>query len=135
MVWIHGGYFLQGSGNYEEFGPDFLLMENILYVSLNYRLGIFGLFTTLQEREFLIKKKLFKLYQLVGFLSTADNEAPGNFGLKDQLLALRWVQNNIRNFGGDPGNVTIFGESAGSASVSYLSQSPRSRGTRGNKIT
>ncbi|CAH1975193.1 unnamed protein product [Acanthoscelides obtectus] len=70
----------------------------------NYRLGIFG------------------------FLSTEDLVAPGNNGLKDQVLALKWVQNNIHNFGGNPNAVTIFGQSAGAASVSYLMQSPSAKG-------
>lgn len=65
-----------------------------------------------------------------GFLSLEDEtlEVPGNAGLKDQVMALRWVQQNIHNFGGDPNNVTIFGESAGAASVHYLTLSPLTKG-------
>jgi hypothetical protein len=63
-----------------------------------------------------------------GFLSTDDSEVPGNNGMKDQVMALRWVQQNIAQFGGDPGNVTIFGESAGGASVHYHMLSPMSKG-------
>lgn len=63
-----------------------------------------------------------------GFLSTGDNVIPGNYGLKDQVAALRWVHDNIRAFGGDPGKVTIFGESAGGVSVHMLMLSPLSKG-------
>ena len=63
-----------------------------------------------------------------GFLSTGDAVIPGNNGLKDQVMALRWVQQNIKQFGGDPGNVTIFGESAGGASVHLQLLSPMSKG-------
>lgn len=99
MVWIHGGGFLLGNSSYVSAGPDYFLDEDVVFVSLNYRLGIFG------------------------FLSTDDLASPGNNGLKDQVLALNWVQQNIQYFGGNPNNVTIFGQSAGSASVSYLLQS------------
>ena len=64
-----------------------------------------------------------------GFLSTADAVVPGNNGLKDQVMALRWVQQNIAQFGGDPGNVTIFGGSSGGACVHYHMLSPMSEGT------
>lgn len=93
MVWIHGGSFTGGSGDDSTYGPDHLLQEDIVVVTLNFRLGI------------------------MGFLSTGDQHAPGNYAMKDILLALRWVQNNILNFGGDPDNVTIFGESSGGCTV------------------
>lgn len=65
-----------------------------------------------------------------GFLNLEDEVAPGNQGLKDQVMALRWVKDNIATFGGDPDNITIFGESAGSASVHYLCISPLARGMK-----
>ncbi|XP_068084823.1 juvenile hormone esterase [Anabrus simplex] len=104
MVWIHGGGFLTGSGGEEKEGPKYLLNTGIVYVGLNYRLGI------------------------LGFLSTEDEAAPGNAGLKDQVLALRWVKQNIESFGGDPNKITIFGESAGGASVHFHLLSPMSEG-------
>jgi hypothetical protein len=63
-----------------------------------------------------------------GFLSLENEEVPGNAGLKDQVMALHWVQKNVKQFGGDPGNVTIFGESAGGTSVHYHILSPMSKG-------
>ncbi|XP_046687607.1 esterase FE4-like isoform X2 [Homalodisca vitripennis] len=104
MVWIHGGGFSGGSGSTEIYGPDFLIEEDIVLVTINYRCGA------------------------LGFLSLENSKLPGNVGLKDQILALQWVQDNITNFGGDPNNVTIFGESAGAASVHYHLLSPLSRG-------
>jgi carboxylesterase type B len=106
MFWIHGGAFLYGSNKSELFGPDYLMTEDIVLVCINYRLGAFG------------------------FLSLEDPslEVPGNAGMKDMILALKWVQKNIKHFNGDPNNVTIFGESAGSASVHYLYLSPLSKG-------
>lgn len=93
MVWIHGGSFTGGSGDDGLYGPDHLITEDVVIVTINYRVGV------------------------LGFLSTGDRHAPGNQGMKDMILALRWVQNNILNFGGDPDNVTIFGESAGGCAV------------------
>jgi len=104
MVYIHGGGFQSGDGNSDLVGPHFLLDEEVVLVTLNYRLGVFGFFTT------------------------EDAEAPGNMGLRDQQLALRWVKDNIAAFGGDPELVTVFGESAGGASVSLQVISPLSAG-------
>ncbi|CAH0547347.1 unnamed protein product [Brassicogethes aeneus] len=104
MVWIYGGAFINGDGSKEQQNPENILEEDVVVVHINYRLGIFG------------------------FLSTNDMAAPGNTGLKDQVLALEWVQKNIAHFGGNPKNVTIFGESAGAASVSYLVQSNLTKG-------
>ncbi|CAG9768554.1 unnamed protein product [Ceutorhynchus assimilis] len=104
MVWIHGGGFTGGESLRRVYGPDFFLNEGVIMVALNYRLGIFG------------------------FMTTQDKTVSGNWGLKDQILALQWVQENIRQFGGDPDKVTIFGESAGGASVSYLLQIPKAQG-------
>jgi len=106
MVWIHGGGFDMGSGNGETdiYGPGYFLDRDIVLVTINYRLGVFG------------------------FLSTGDAKAPGNYGLLDQTLALKWVQEHIRSFGGDPDSVTIFGESAGGASVEFHVLSPLSSG-------
>ncbi|XP_013097162.2 juvenile hormone esterase isoform X1 [Stomoxys calcitrans] len=103
MVWLHGGGYSFGSGNTFLYGPDYLVAENIVLVTLNYRLGP------------------------LGFL-TAGPDAPGNQGLKDQILALKWVRNNIAAFGGDPNHVTIFGESAGGSSVQMLLLAPMAKG-------
>ncbi|KAG5875180.1 hypothetical protein JTB14_028390 [Gonioctena quinquepunctata] len=104
MVWIHGGGFVSGSN--AEYGPEFLLTEDIVYVAINYRLGIFG------------------------FLSLYNTTlgVPGNAGLKDQTLALKWIQRNIKQFGGNPDDVTIFGQEAGGASVHYHILSEASKG-------
>ncbi|XP_072941126.1 esterase B1-like [Epargyreus clarus] len=104
MVFIHGGSFSQGSGNYELYSPDFLLQHDIVYVTLNYRL------------------------EALGFLCLDTPEVPGNAGIKDQAAALRWVHKNIAQFGGDPNKVTIFGESSGAGSVTYHMVSPMSKG-------
>jgi len=104
MVWMHGGAFVQGSGGTRAYGPDHLISEDVVLVTVNYRLGV------------------------LGFLSTGDRHAQGNYGLKDVVEALQWVQDNIRYFGGDPSQVTIFGESAGGVMVNYLVLSPVARG-------
>lgn len=120
MVWIYGGGFLIGNAQYQKYAPDFFLENDVVFVSFNYRLGIFGKNSTLCRT--IIYCPFF-----AGFYSTEDEVAPGNAGIKDQLLALKWVQKNIAKFGGDPKNVTVFGESAGAASVSYLVQMPTAK--------
>ncbi|KAG4067975.1 hypothetical protein HA402_010661 [Bradysia odoriphaga] len=104
MVWIYGGGFSSGSGNSFIYGPNFFVSEGVVLVTMNYRVGP------------------------LGFLSTNDENAPGNYGMKDVILSLKWVRDNIANFGGDPDNVTIFGESAGGAAVHYLLLSPQAEG-------
>ena len=108
MVWIHGGALVTGSG--AEYPGELLTSKGVVLVTVNYRLGRFG---------FLAHPEL-----------TEENGggASGNQGLRDQIASLHWVQENIGRFGGDPGNVTIFGESAGSLSVSLLQASPLARG-------
>ncbi|XP_050691516.1 juvenile hormone esterase-like [Eriocheir sinensis] len=103
MVYIHGGgYYGGGSFNYHGFQE--FVSHGMIVVLAQYRLGLFG------------------------FLSTEDAEAPGNQGLKDQTLALQWVQDNIAAFGGDPTRVTIFGSSAGSTSVQFQMLAPSAAG-------
>ncbi|XP_041980325.1 juvenile hormone esterase-like isoform X2 [Aricia agestis] len=103
MVFIHGGGLISGSGNSEMYGPDFLVRDNVIFVTLNYRVGI------------------------IGFLCLDIPEVPGNAGLKDQVAALKWVNRNIAKFGGDPTNVTLFGDSVGSACVALHTLSPMSK--------
>ena len=104
MVFIHGGGFKSDSGNDENYGPDFLVTHGVVLVTLNYRL------------------------EALGFLCLDTAEVPGNAGLKDQVAALRWVRDNIASFGGDPKNVTLFGESAGGSSTCLHIISPMSKG-------
>lgn len=112
MFWIHGGGYVMGSGDSEFYGPHYLISEDIVLVTINYRLG------------------------LLGFLSFDDVSLgiTGNGGLKDQVMALKWVNKNIACFGGNPNNVTIFGESAGGSSVHYLILSPLATGLFHNAI-
>ncbi|XP_059612774.1 esterase B1-like [Phlebotomus argentipes] len=106
MIYIHGGAFMRGSSGVEMYGPDFLLQKDVILFTFNYRLGAFG------------------------FLSVDDQsvDIPGNAGLKDQSMAIRWCKENAAYFGGDPNNVTLFGESAGGCSVHYHMISEQSRG-------
>lgn len=109
MFWIHGGGFSGGGSNEPRHNGDFLPLKGVILVTINYRLGVFG------------------------FLATADlakeaDGAAGNYGLMDMISALHWVKSNIKDFGGDPANVTIFGESAGSFAVSTLMASPMAQG-------
>jgi len=110
MVWIHGGGFAAGSSSEPRQDAGNLSKKGVLVVSLNYRLGIFGFFAHPELTK------------------ESGHDASGNYGLLDQVAALRWVRQNISVFGGDPDNVTIFGESAGSTSVCALIASPLARG-------
>lgn len=110
MVWIHGGAFVNGSGSTPWYdGTSFAARGDVVCVTINYRLGALG-FLHLAELGG------------EGFAST------GNLGLLDQLAALRWVRENIGAFGGDPGNVTVFGESAGAMSIGVLLGMPSAQG-------
>jgi len=104
LVWFYGGGFITGSGRVSEYGPDKWLDQGIVVVTVNYR-----------------------SYAL-GFLSLGTSEVPGNQGLLDQLEALKFVQASISSFGGNPSEVTLMGQSAGSSSTLYHLMSPRSRG-------
>ncbi len=111
MVWIHGGAFIVGSGSYDMYDGARLAAETeMVVVTINYRLGALG-FLGMPE------------------LAEEDpNGSTGNYGLMDQIQALKWVRENIAEFGGDPNNVTIFGQSAGGMSVCCLLASPLARG-------
>ncbi|CAH0550113.1 unnamed protein product [Brassicogethes aeneus] len=108
MVFIHGGAYLSGSNSQSLYGANFLIAEDVVLVTINYRLGIFGFFNIDDE----------------------SLDVPGNQAFKDMLLALKWVQENIRKFCGDSNNVTLFGESAGSGSAHLLMLSPLSKGKK-----
>lgn len=110
MVWIYGGGFKAGGTSEPRQDGGALAKQDVVVVSMNYRLGIFGFFT---HRE---------------LATESEKKAAGNYGLLDQVAALEWVQRNIAAFGGDAANVTIFGESAGSFSVSALMASPLGKG-------
>jgi para-nitrobenzyl esterase len=110
MVWIHGGGFILGKSGQSGYDGAELAKRGVVVVSINYRLGILG---------FLTHPELDK---------ESPDKVSGNYGMLDQVLALQWVQDNIAAFGGDPGNVTLFGESAGGASICMLMASPLSKG-------
>ncbi|KAG7190097.1 hypothetical protein KM043_006231 [Ampulex compressa] len=104
LVFFHPGAFYVFSGQSFQFGPQYILDKDIVLVTVNYRLAT------------------------LGFISTGDSMAPGNLGLKDQVVALRWIQRNIAAFGGDPTSVTISGYSVGGVSVMLHMLSPMSKG-------
>lgn len=110
VVWIYGGGFTSGGSGAPIYDGEAMAKKGIVFVSINYRVGIFGFFVHPDlTRE-------------------SPNHASGNYGLMDQIVALQWVQKNIASFGGDPNNVTIAGQSAGSMSVNCLVASPLARG-------
>ena len=110
FFWIHGGGFDSGSGSVPLYDGTHLATQGIVVVSVNYRVNVFG---------FLAHPELTK---------ESPHDSSGNYGLLDQVAALRWVRDNIRALGGDPEQVTIAGQSAGAASVQYLMSSPLARG-------
>lgn len=102
IVYVHPGGFVFGAGDI--FKPSYFMDEDVIIVSFNYRLGVFG------------------------FLSTEDETIPGNYGLKDQVVALKWVRENIEKFGGNKELVTVNGVSGGAAGTHYLLLSPTTKG-------
>lgn len=115
MIWIHGGAFVSGSGHGNDVpqnqakytdGRGLALTEDVIVVNMNYRLGT------------------------VGFLSGIDNDHRGNFGVRDQQMAIKWVHQNIADFGGDPSRITIFGCSAGGRSVGAQVITPYNQGSK-----
>ena len=110
MVWIFGGGFVGGGTSEPRQDGEHLTRKGVLVVSMNYRLGIFGFFATPE------------------LIAEDPHHAAGNYGLMDELAAIQWVHRNIAAFGGDPSNVTIFGESAGSFAVSAQMASPLAQG-------
>ena len=114
MVWIHGGGLTRGSGASAIYDGAALAEKGVVLVTINYRLGPFGYFAHPQLSD--------EAQRIGGVRSS------GNYGTLDQVAALRWVRNNIAAFGGDPDNVTIFGESAGSWSVNHMTASPLAAG-------
>jgi para-nitrobenzyl esterase len=108
MVWIHGGALTSGAGGI--YNGEGLAAKGAVVVTINYRMGVFGYFAHPELSK------------------ESDRSASGNYGFLDQVAALEWVRKNITAFGGDPKRVTIFGESAGSWSVNYLTASPLAKG-------
>jgi para-nitrobenzyl esterase len=110
MLWIHGGGFGGGYGHEKEFDGEGFARKSVILVTINYRLGIFG---------FLAHPEL---------SAESENKVSGNYGILDQIAALKWVRENIEAFGGNPENITIFGQSAGAKSVETLICSPLTKG-------
>jgi para-nitrobenzyl esterase len=110
IVWIHGGAFTGGSGTVPLYDGSEMAGKGVIFITINYRLGVFG---------FLAHPQL---------SAESDLKTSGNYGILDQVEALRWIKNNIEAFGGDPSNITIAGQSAGSVSVNALMVSPLTKG-------
>jgi len=110
MVWFHGGGNYAGTASGNNFDGESLARRGVVLVTANYRLSVFG---------FLAHAELTK---------ESPHHASGNYGLMDQIAALKWVRDNISKFGGDPANVTIFGQSAGAVDVNVLMTSPQAKG-------
>jgi para-nitrobenzyl esterase len=110
FVWIYGGGFMSGGSACPIYDGEALARKGVVLVSINYRVGVFGFFAHPE------------------LSAETSYNGSGNYGLMDQIAALRWVQNNISAFGGDPGNVTVAGQSAGAMSVNCLVASPLAKG-------
>jgi para-nitrobenzyl esterase len=110
IVWIHGGGFTGGSGTVPLYDGEAMARKGVVFVTINYRVGVFG---------FLAHPEL---------SAEAENGVSGNYGILDQIAALQWAQHNIAAFGGDPGRVTVAGQSAGAMSVNMLVVSPLAKG-------
>ena len=110
FVWIYGGRFIFGAGSQPDYDGEGLAKKGLVVVTLNYRTGVFGFLATPELSE------------------ESGHNASGNYGLLDQIAALKWVQDNIAAFGGEPNNVTVAGQSAGAASVLQLIDSPLAKG-------
>ncbi|KYN44869.1 Esterase FE4 [Trachymyrmex septentrionalis] len=104
LVFVHGGIFVMGSSDSNLYAPDYLLEQDIILVTLNYRLSA------------------------LGFFSTTNQVAPGNYGLKDVKMAVEWVHENIHSFGGNPESVTLMGHSSGAAATHILALSKKTQG-------
>ena len=110
MVWVHGGGFYRGAASETIYDCANIAQKGVVVVSINYRLGPLG---------FLAHPQLSK---------ESKHNTSGNYGIQDQIKAMKWVKNNIAAFGGDPGNVTVFGESAGAVTISLMMISPEAQG-------
>lgn len=104
IIFVYGGAFQKGTNSPSRWSPRFFLDKDVVYVAPNYRTGV------------------------LGYLSTGDEIAPGNYALKDLVLALEWNRDNIRYFGGDPNRVTIMGGSSGAVAVHLLTFSDLTKG-------
>jgi para-nitrobenzyl esterase len=110
MFWIHGGSNVNGSALSDVMDGASIVRKGVVFVSIHYRLNVFGFFAHPALR------------------AESPNHASGNYGMLDQVAALKWVRENISRFGGDPGNVTVFGQSAGAVDTGFLIASPLARG-------
>ena len=110
LVYIHGGSLTSGSGSYEDYNGESIAKHGVIMITIQYRLGIFGYFAHEDLKN------------------ESPNHTTGDYGLVDQIFALKWINNNAANFGGDKMKITIAGESAGSSSVSALCSSPLATG-------
>jgi len=110
MVYFFGGAFTEGAGSIPLYDGDALAKKGAVVVTMNYRLGPFGFFTH------------------PALTAESPHKASGNYGLADMVASLRWVKSNIAAFGGDPGNVTVFGQSAGAMAIGALTSSPETKG-------